>query len=60
MSSQYDSEVAIIKNSLDNIYLKHNDVVDNLNSTSTTNPLSANQGKQLKDLIGNSIEYINR
>lgn len=32
-------------------YLRHEDVVDNLNSTSTANPLSANQGRVLKGLI---------
>ena len=33
------------------IYQKKNDIVDNLSSTDTTNPLSANQGKVLKDHV---------
>lgn len=37
------------------LYVKYSDVVDNLNSTSTTTPLSANQGKQLNTLIENAI-----
>ena len=40
-------------------YLQTTDVVDSLTSTSTTAPLSAAQGKALKDLIGNAILYIN-
>jgi hypothetical protein len=41
-------------------YLQTTDVVDSLSSTSTTAPLSANQGKVLKDLIGDAITYINQ
>lgn len=40
-------------------YLQTTDVVDSLTSTSTTAPLSAAQGKALKDLIGDAILYIN-
>ena len=40
-------------------YLQTTDVVDNLNSTSTTAPLSAKQGKELNDLIGNILTIIN-
>ena len=35
-------------------------IVDNLNSTSSTSVLSARQGKVLKDLIGDAIDYINQ
>jgi len=41
-----DAERAIV-----NTALVHNDVVDNVTSTATDVPLSANQGKVLKDLI---------
>ena len=40
-------------------YLSSDSVVDNLNSTSSTNVLSARQGKVLADLIGDAITYIN-
>lgn len=59
MTGTYDTETQLIKTAMDNVYVKKNDVVDNLNSTSSTNPLSANQGKQLKDLVGNAIMVIN-
>lgn len=39
------------------IYLKPTDVVDALNSTSTDKPLSAKQGKVLKDLIDAGFVY---
>ena len=38
----------------DNGEITYSDVVDNLTSTETQLPLSANQGKQLKDLIDNN------
>ena len=41
-------------------YLSSDSVVDNLNSTSSTNVLSARQGKVLNDLIGTAIQYINQ
>lgn len=52
----------LVKNSIPSLtgYLQTSDVVDNLTSTSTTAPLSANQGKQLNTLIGNAITYINQ
>ena len=40
-------------------YLQTTDVVDNLTSTSTTAPLSAKQGKELNDKIGNILTIIN-
>lgn len=42
----------------DNGEITYSDVVDNLTTTSTQYPLSANQGKQLKDLIDIAIEDI--
>lgn len=41
-------------NKIKNVLISYNDVVNNCVSTSTTKPLSANQGKQLQDQI-NSI-----
>jgi len=38
----------------DNGEITYSDVVDNLESTSTQYPLSANQGRQLKDLVDNN------
>ncbi len=38
-------------NNIKNTYTKKSDIVDNLTSTDTTKPLSANQGKVLKNLI---------
>ena len=60
MATVYDTVCAAIKTALDAVYVKKTDVVDNLSSTSTTNPLSANQGKQLNDKIGQAISYINQ
>ena len=40
-------------------YVPKSDIVDNLTSTATNKPLSANQGKVLMDLIGDAIQYIN-
>ena len=39
------------------IYQKKNDIVDNLTSTDTTNPLSANQGKELKSYVDSIDTY---
>lgn len=60
MSSVYDTVVSAIKTALDNVYVKKTDVIDNLNSTSSVNPLSAKQGKELNDKIGSAIAYINQ
>ena len=60
MATVYDTVCAAIKTALDSVYVKKTDVVDNVSSTSTTNPLSANQGKQLNDKIGQAITYINQ
>ena len=40
--------------------LNHNDIIDNLTSTATDKVLSANQGKQLKDLIDNNTDDIEK
>lgn len=42
-----------------NGYLQTTDVKDNLTSTDTDKPLSANQGKQLKSLVDNKLPYSN-
>lgn len=60
MSTVYDTVCSAIKTALDNIYVKKTDVIDNLNSTSSVNPLSAKQGKELNDKIGSAIAYINQ
>ena len=60
MSSVYDTVASAIKTALDNVYVKKTDVIDNLNSTSSVNPLSAKQGKELNDRIGSAIAYINQ
>lgn len=58
MSSVYDTVASAIKTALDNVYVKKTDVIDNLNSTSSVNPLSAKQGKELNDKMGSAITYI--
>lgn len=40
-------------------YISTNDVVDNLTSTTTNYPLSANQGKVLKGMIDDNTTFIN-
>lgn len=40
--------------------LTNSDIVDNLTTSDSTKVLSAKQGKELKDLIGNAINYINQ
>ena len=56
--TDYSTAASTVKTALDNVYVKKTDVVDNLSSTSTTNPLSANQGKELKQLIDTIQETI--
>lgn len=43
----------------DSQFITSNNIVDNLNSTSNTAPLSARQGKELADMIGNILTIIN-
>jgi len=45
-------------NSIKNTYVKKSQIVDNVTSTSTVAPLSANQGKYLKGLIDALSDYI--
>lgn len=40
--------------------VKEEDIVDNLNSTATNKPLSANQGKNLNDKINGEINKLNK
>ena len=50
---------SIINNFVNAIRNTAPSVVDNLTSTSTTDALSAKQGKVLNDKIGDAINYIN-
>ena len=47
MTSSYSEKVAKLKNALENVFVKKTDIKDNLTSTDTNKPLSANQGKIL-------------
>lgn len=60
MTNWYDNIVTILKNSFEAVFIKKVDIKDNLTSTDTDKPLSAKQGKVLKDLIGDAISYINQ
>lgn len=40
------------------LYVKKSDIVDNLTSTATNQPLSANMGKELNDKIATTYEVI--
>lgn len=60
MTGVYDTVCAAIKTALDNVYLKKTDIVDNLTTTDATKVLSAKQGKELADMIGSAITYINK
>jgi len=58
-STLSDNKVAsekLVKESIDDSIV---DVVDNLTTNNATKALSAKQGKVLKDLIGDAIDYIN-
>ena len=59
MTENYSSEALIVKTALDSVYVRSSDIVDNLTTNDATVPLSAKQGKALKDLIGDAIDYIN-
>lgn len=41
-------------------YVSGSDIIDNLTTNDSTKVLSAKQGKELKDLIGSAITYINQ
>lgn len=43
--------------SSDNTKISYDDVVDNLESTATNLPLSANMGRELKDSLGTQVTY---
>ena len=47
MTSSYSKKIAKLKNALENVFVKKTDIKDNLTSTDTNKPLSANQGKIL-------------
>ena len=46
------------KNEIDNNFVKKNDIQDNLTSDNVDKPLSAKQGKVLKDLANNKVSYL--
>lgn len=49
MTSSFEEKIAKLKTALENVFLKKTDVKDNLTSSDTDKPLSAKQGKWLKD-----------
>lgn len=49
MTSSYTDTITKLKNALENVFIKKTDVKNNLTSTDTDKPLSANQGKALND-----------
>lgn len=46
------------KAEIDNNFVKKSDIQDNLTSTNTDKPLSAKQGKVLKELTNTKISYL--
>ena len=58
--SDYTTEATSVKTALDAIYLKKEDVANNLTTTTSGKALDARQGKALADLIGDAITYINQ
>ena len=69
MTNWYDSLVAAIKTALDAVYAPKTHthsayvnptIADNLTTNSSTQVLSAKQGKVLNDKIGDAITYINQ
>ena len=47
MTSSYSEKITKLKNALENVFVKKTDIKNNLTSTDTNKPLSANQGKIL-------------
>ena len=47
MTSSYSKKITKVKNALENVFVKKTDIQNNLTSTDTNKPLSANQGKIL-------------
>lgn len=47
MTSSYSEKITKLKNALENVFVKKTDIQNNLTSTDTNKPLSANQGKIL-------------
>jgi len=58
MDNWYDTIVSNLKTALETIFVKKSDIKDNLTSTDTNKPLSAKQGKVLKDEIGSIHDLI--
>lgn len=51
MTNNYSIEADVVGDALESVFLKNNDIVDNLTTNDATKPLSAKQGKILKDMI---------
>ncbi|MBR3208645.1 MAG: hypothetical protein IKF82_00095 [Bacilli bacterium] len=49
MTSSYTEKLTKVKNALEHVFVKKTDIKNNLTSTDTDKPLSANQGKVLND-----------
>lgn len=49
MTSSYSEKITKLRNALENVFVKKADVKNNLTSTDTDKPLSANQGKELDE-----------
>ena len=47
MTSSYSEKITKLKNALESVFVKKTDIQNNLTSTDTNKPLSANQGKVL-------------
>lgn len=56
----FSTVITKLNNAIEAIYLKKSDIADNLNTNDATKVLSAKQGKNLNDLIGDAISYINQ
>lgn len=56
--TDYTTPATTVKTAIEAVYVKKSNVIDNLNSTSTENPLSANQGKILNELIGDVVSIL--
>ena len=49
MTSSFSEKLTKVKNALEHVFVKKTDIKNNLTSTDTDKPLSANQGKVLND-----------
>lgn len=56
----YDTSIQKLTTALKAVFVKKTDIADNLTTTDATKVLSAKQGKELADMIGSAITYINK